>query len=88
MFWVKLSLLFYTREPRHYETSLRSKTIDHTIFVEQSNHFWREGPWFSEAAENVNYDTPAEMNTMYSSWTNLISHIVRLLQEKPVYKVK
>lgn len=62
--------------------------LKHTSIVKKAVYFWQNSPSFSEAIENVDFDTPGEVETIDGGWTILMMNIRRLPQEEHVYKVK
>lgn len=76
--------LFYTWAPGHYKKNPRSKRANHTSAVEQAIWFWRKGPSFFEAIENVAYVAPVQVNTTTLDW-RIIWRTLRAFHKKTSY---
>lgn len=58
---VERTTLMYSQAPGHYRPNPRSNRLNHTSVVEQSVHFLRKVPSFSDAIDYVYYDAPEEV---------------------------
>lgn len=85
---VERTPLSYTRASGHYQQNPCSKWLNHTSVVEQPVYLKRKELLLPNTNDNVDYNGPGRVNSMYPRWTDPMSTILSLRQEEYVYNRK
>lgn len=84
MFKVEQTPFFYTQVPCHFQEDPPNKRLNHTGFMEQTLHFWRNCSSFLAAVDNVDSEAPEEMDAAQPGWTSMMSNLPRFVLEERI----